>query len=176
MGASRRAQLCQPAGSAIEPEEIATFQGGGYLVPIGEGAISTADCALAQLHSNRIPKEFTAVTAIPPQIDMRVMKDGAITGITKGAIVDIAADVYSFGAFRSKDQILISGDEDEFAWDGDSGAIVTDTERQPVAMVFAEAGEYAVACPLSAVFQQLGRLPAFQRKQPLISLGKLGRP
>jgi hypothetical protein len=95
---------------------------------------------------------------------MKVAKIGAATGITYGTIVDVDADLfvdYSFGTFRFSNQIGIDGkidgqNEDVFATEGDSGAIVVDMESKlAVGMVFAEAGRFAVACPLSEVLQQL---------------------
>jgi hypothetical protein len=152
---------------------FATFLGEGYFVEIGRNTISPADCALARLRKNRIPKKFVPVAPIEFRAGMKVKKNGAVTNETEGTIVDASADVsvsYSFGTFRYNDQILIRGDGDEFAWDGDSGSVVTDKKSgRPIAMVFAEAGEYAVACPLSTVFAELGKLPKFQRKEFLMS-------
>ena len=145
-------------------------------MPIGPDAIGSADCALAQLGSNFRPEGFSEFAPIDLSINMPVKKDGAITGVTSGVIVDTAADVsvdYSFGTFRFNDQILIGGGKNEFAWDGDSGSIVTDMQGHPLAMVFAEAGQYAVACPLSTVFKEFEKLPTFKEKKPLVSLEKL---
>jgi hypothetical protein len=170
-------------GAEVEPEEIAIFPGDGYFVEIGHDPISPADCALARLNKDRIPEGFHRVEPTPPLVGMKVTKEGAITGRTKGTIVDILADVsvdYSFGTFRFNDQILIEGEDgQEFAWDGDSGSIVIDMESgYPTAMVFAEAGKFAVACPLSRVFGELEKLPAFKGKADTrtMSLENLRRP
>jgi hypothetical protein len=168
--------LGELAGAGVKPKGIATFLGEDYFVEIGRNTISRADCAVALLNKKLIPKRFPVATPIEPHIDMKVTKDGAITTVTKGRIVDTSVDVfadYSFGTFRFNNQILIQGYDDEFAWEGDSGSVVTDMEGHPVAMVFAEAGEYAVACPLSTVFKELGKLPALQGKQPVMSLRNL---
>ena len=166
----------QLTGEGTRPKEIATFSGKGYFVEIGHDGINFVDCALAKLDDERIPKQFQSASEVSPVINMKVKKDGAITAVTKGTIVDVSASVladYSFGTFQFDRQILIEGDGGEFAWDGDSGSIVTDMDGHPVAMVFAEAGGYAVACPLKAVFDQLGELPPLKGKQYVMSMAKL---
>src|SRR5262249_6821163 len=85
------------------------------------------------------------------------------TGKTTGRIVDIAADIlvdYNFGTFRFINQVLIEGDDGDFAADGDSGAVVfcsspEDPAPVPVAMVFAPAGKLTAACPMWAVIKFL---------------------
>jgi hypothetical protein len=55
-------------------------------------------------------------------------------------------------------QVVIEGDKDNFAADGDSGSIVTckkGENTKAVALIFAEAGRFAVACPLPRVFEEL---------------------
>jgi hypothetical protein len=89
----------------------------------------------------------------------RVKKDGAVTGLTSGTVVDFHADFYvqySFGTFLFANQVVIEGDDDGFAADGDSGSIVIEQEKhKAVGMIFAESGRFAVACPLTEVFQKL---------------------
>jgi hypothetical protein len=74
-------------------------------------------------------------------------------------VVDTNADFsveYSFGTFLFADQVVIEGDDDAFAGDGDSGSIVIDPDKkQAIAMIFAESGRFAIACSLACVFQQL---------------------
>jgi hypothetical protein len=174
-------------GAGAKPEELATFPGDGYFVAIG-GYPNPADCALARLDDNRIPPEFTPAALIDPGLvapGLPVTKTGAITGRTSGMLVDIDADVcvdYSFGTFRFNNQILIDGGQKEdkkdkeFAWDGDSGSIVLSEDGKPIAIVFAEAGRFAVACPLSRVFAQIAELPAFQGQTPTMSMMNLRLP
>jgi hypothetical protein len=89
----------------------------------------------------------------------KVQKDGAITGLTSGTVVDTNADFYveySFGTFLFADQIVIEGDADEFAADGDSGSIVIyPEENQAIGMIFAESGRFAIACSLGEVLNRL---------------------
>ena len=86
-------------------------------------------------------------------------KDGATTGVTSGTVVDVDASFYveySFGTFLFTDQVVIEGDNDVFAADGDSGSIVIDTNaNRAIAMIFAESGRYAIACPLRSVINEL---------------------
>ena len=89
----------------------------------------------------------------------KVKKDGAVTGLTSGTVVDTDADFYveySFGTFLFANQIVIEGDDDSFAGDGDSGSIAIDmAQKKAIAMIFAESGKFAIACSLECVFQQL---------------------
>ena len=128
---------------------------------------SIGDCALARINgytktvSAAFPAAFIDPKPYPkdPRPQMRVKKLGAATGITHGTIVDLDIDLdvdYDFGTFRFRGQIAIQGDEDEFATAGDSGSIVVDEEsKQPVAMIFAASGKYAIACRLSEVVEAL---------------------
>jgi hypothetical protein len=158
--------------------EIARFPGNGYFVPIGGASVSPADCALATVTLGALREAFVPVGKLEPIPDMKVKKYGAITGLTTGTIIDTVVDArvdYSIGTFRFNDHILIAGDDGkEFAWEGDSGSIVVESKtEQPVAMVFAETGRYAFACPLSTIFRELGKLPRFQGKTPEISMASL---
>jgi hypothetical protein len=123
------------------------------------------DCALALTEPYQ--GQPTIQKLDPPELGAKVTKTGAVTGKTLGTVVDIDADFYidySFGTFRFTNQVVIDGQssgnqDDVFATDGDSGSIVfTDTDpdnMRAIAMVFAEAGRFAVACPLTKVFDQL---------------------
>jgi hypothetical protein len=119
------------------------------------------DCALASMEAYEGQHILSKPAA--PTRGAQVTKTGAFTGKTHGTIVDIDADFYidySFGTFHFTNQVVIDGksnknENDVFATDGDSGSIVfTDTD-EAVAMVFAEAGRFAVACRLTEVLKQL---------------------
>jgi hypothetical protein len=169
-------------GAGMKPLPIATFPGEGYFVEIGTDP-NTVDCALARLQ--KAPATMTPVKLGLPQRGTRVTKVGAASSTTHGIIVDTHADVsvgYSFGTFRFNDQILIqgivdNGQQTEFAVDGDSGAIVVDGAGAPIGMVFAEAGEYAVACPLTKVLKRLGErlneAPDLKNVEASLSIVKL---
>ena len=154
-----------------DPEaHIVTADGAPIAVPgpfheLTRHGANQVDCALAVSKIDQ--RVQTTDKPIPPALGMTVTKTGAATGTTNGVIVDIDADLYvdySFGTFRFINQVVIDGQsagnpDDIFATDGDSGSIVfTETEPnrlQALAMVFAEAGRFAVACPLIQVFSQL---------------------
>jgi hypothetical protein len=133
--------------------------------PLKRNEDNQVDCALAITEEGAGGQAYAR--PIAPTRGAKVTKTGAVTGKTYGSIVDIDADFYvdySFGTFRFTNQVVIDGESnknenDVFATDGDSGSIVfTDTdqdEMQAVAMVFAEAGRFAVACRLTAVLEEL---------------------
>lgn len=140
------------------------------------GETNLVDCALGLLPeednkvSSDIPEVFDfpgkctvrALAPIPPVIGRAVVAAGAMSGTTEGTIVDISARGYidySFGRFLFDKQVVIDSGDDgkDFAVSGDSGAVVWDQEHgAPVAMIFAAAGRYAVACPLSDALMLLG--------------------
>jgi hypothetical protein len=148
--------------AAIDGTVLATP---GLFQPLTRSGENLVDCGLAPLLHEVNARSLEK--PVPPKLGMSVQKKGAATLITRGRIVDVDADLYvdySFGTFRFKNQIVIDGkspanEDDIFATDGDSGAIVmgqADTgEYQPIAMVFAEAGRFGVACPLVAAFKLL---------------------
>jgi hypothetical protein len=139
-------------------------------------APNTADCALAKLildpQKNVDPKfpdkTYKLGSGAPAEADlnMKVQKLGAATGLTYGTVVDVHADLYvtfSFGTFRFENQVVIDGGatNDAFATPGDSGALLADTSAKPKAlgMIYAASGRFAVACPLEAALKKglLGR-------------------
>jgi hypothetical protein len=135
-------------------------------VPLRRHGENLVDCALAQIKNRtNLPAEFPKSMAlnpdpIEPKIHMKVQKSGAATDHTMGTIIDTSTDLYvdtSFGRFRFNDQIVIETRKDpEFATEGDSGSIVWDEKsKQPVAMVFAATGGFAIACRLSEVLSGL---------------------
>jgi hypothetical protein len=141
-------------------------------VRLDRHAENVADCALAQIEGSE-KEQATKVQAVfpdgignlasgdpmKPEPGKRVTKIGAATYKTEGKIVDVDADLYvdySFGRFRFKNQIVIEGDDVDFATAGDSGSIIVDQEKgQPVGMVFAASGKYAIACQLLEVVSSL---------------------
>ncbi len=129
------------------------------------------DCALARLNKGAdVSARFQEIGKLPPapgqpKVGREVAKIGRMTGRTAGTIVDVDADFfvdYSFGTFHFVDQVLIEGkDGKEFAKDGDSGAVVVDVQdrdKQAAAMVFASAGKFTLACPLTEVVNQFKEL------------------
>jgi hypothetical protein len=150
----------------VDPEEAIAVP---YIhVPLSRHCDNPVDCALARIKEpDKVQAMFPASIGMvndqlmAPQHGMTVTKAGATTDTTDGAIVDISADLYveySFGRFRFANQVVVKTAEDEleFATRGDSGSIVVSKEtNQPVAMIFAASGTFAVACQLSEVLTLL---------------------
>ena len=136
----------------------------GAFVSLKRDQGNAVDCAIAGVgHRAPVLSAFPDGTlrlnpkgAIDPAPDMNVEKVGAVTGHTKGTIVDVDADLYidySFGTYRFDHQTMIDGGYDDlnnaFANAGDSGSIAVDSQtHQPAALIFAASGRFAVACPL----------------------------
>ncbi len=135
-----------------------------FFIPLADDKSNLVDCALALAgdHINlnfRSGKLDTHNPTSEADRGQKVQKDGAVTGLTYGTIVDLNADLYveyNFGRFLFSNQIVIWSEDDNFATDGDSGSVVVNTEtNQAVALIFAGAGKFAVACPLTEVLSQL---------------------
>ncbi len=153
---------------------IGCFGGSEFCVQLNRDQPNLVDCALGRLTDKTVsfdvPPEFAfpseckviAADVIKPARGMTVAKAGAISGTTTGTIVDIDADgyvEYSFGTYHFANQVVIDSGDDkiEFAVSGDSGSVVRDQKTgAATAMIFAAAGRFAVACPMSAVLKALG--------------------
>jgi hypothetical protein len=180
---------------------------GKLFVPLKRNGSNVVDCALAEVRfvqqvpapcdalpmlaegpwkppkaklQAQFPAPIKVAESVEPYRDQAVMKFGAVTGLTRGVVVDINADFYidyGFGTFLFKNQVVIDGQgqhnfegpfKDIFATDGDSGALLMDQQNQnPVALIFAEAGRFAVACPYREVEKQIGLLLNPPPEEPL---------
>jgi hypothetical protein len=137
-------------------------QVGRYLamVPLRHAEPNEFDCALAEVtDKNLVDPVFPGKQKVTgfgaPNVGDRVRKFGKTTpnSAPVGKIVDVDAAVlvdYSFGTLRFVNQVIIDGENDqEFANDGDSGALLVNIEtNEAVAMLFAPIGKFMVACPL----------------------------
>ena len=103
-------------------------------------------------------------TPAKPYFRMRVQKSGRTSGLTKGYISSVDADIiveyYEECGFGSRiawfeDQIMIKGGG--FSKPGDSGSLVVTTGRcpQPVGLLFAGGGPYTFANPIDKVLELL---------------------
>lgn len=144
--------------------------GAAFFVKLTDQA-NGVDCAIALLEKAaagcELDPRFRAAAdgklagTLPPSQGQRVKKDGAVTGLTAGTVVDTGANLFvecSFGTFLFTDQVVIEGDDDNFAADGDSGSVVIEEKQNAIAMVFAGSGRFAIACPIDAVLARLGAL------------------
>ncbi len=125
-------------------------------IPLDPDGRNAVDCALARLEAEAdLPRKIQK--AAKPKAGQEVVIVGQ-PGRT-GRIVDVSADLfidYSFGSFRFVDQVLIEGDKDDFAKDGDSGGIVATNDGLAVALIVAGAGRLTAACPLDKALRSLG--------------------
>lgn len=103
-----------------------------------------------------------------PTLRLRVSKDGAATGVTRGVIRQknvstiITYDTGDEAYFVGQLGIVGINNGGHFAAQGDSGAIVIDENNSPVGLLFAvcEGIDLAYANPIEPVFKDLGvRLP-----------------
>jgi len=94
-----------------------------------------------------------------PYIGLRVQKLGRTTGFTTGNITGLNQIVqvpYTPGLVTFVSQIEITGDVGLFAGPGDSGSLIVDMDRFPVAMLFAGAGALVAANPIQPVLDEFG--------------------
>jgi hypothetical protein len=94
-----------------------------------------------------------------PFIGLRVQKLGRTTGFTTGTITGLNQIVqvqYTPGLVTFVSQIEITGDVGLFADHGDSGSLIVDMDRFPVALLFAGAGPLISGNPIQAVLDEFG--------------------
>ncbi|MEZ5352254.1 MAG: hypothetical protein R2762_06420 [Bryobacteraceae bacterium] len=127
-------------------------------VPLETAGENEVDCAVAGLTGYRLA-DIEEIPTKKPALGDKVVQLGKQQ--TTGKIVDLQATLivdYSFGSFRFKNQILIQSDPagGPFALDGDSGALVVGKDDESaVGLLFAPAGDLAVACPIDRVLEKL---------------------
>src|SRR5262249_55230137 len=92
---------------------------------------------------------ITSPDPVPALAGQRVHKFGRATGLTTGKVVDVAADLpvrFSSKSYRFDDQVLVAGDTEAFASDGDSGSLVVEMNAgNAIALLFAGSDEFAAA-------------------------------
>jgi hypothetical protein len=135
-----------------------------------EGVENTIDAAIAIALSstddlgNATPSDGYGTPKSTPaeaNVNLRVMKYGRTTGLTKGKIVAINATVvvgYDEGEARFVEQIVIT--PGSFAAGGDSGSLIVvqkgRDELRPVGLLFAGSSSYIIANPIDAVLDRFG--------------------
>jgi hypothetical protein len=103
-----------------------------------------------------IPSSTTTAAAL----NMAVQKYGRTTGLTTGVVVGVSVVVnvqYTDGVARFVDQVQIRGDKGSFSRAGDSGSLIVtrDSNRRPVALLFAGGQTSTFANPIGAVLSAL---------------------
>jgi hypothetical protein len=126
---------------------------------------NTVDVALAklndpaQLNASTPPDGYGAPSSLTTSasLNMPVMKYGRTTGLTTGTVAGINVTIrvqYTDGVATFANQVQIKGDKGSFCKAGDSGSlIVTQTGKNPVALLFAGGQTSTFANPIGAVMQ-----------------------
>jgi hypothetical protein len=126
------------------------------------------DCAIAEVLDPKLVRatflarvgRLKSNAPIDAVEGMRVHKVGRTTGYTRGAVIDVSADVavtYDLGNVTFQGQVLVQGDQGMFSDRGDSGSVIVDRDTQrPTALLFAGSSTHTIANHLADVLAQLG--------------------
>jgi len=129
---------------------------------------NTVDVALAklndasQLSASTPPGGYGAPssTTTTATLNMAVQKYGRTTGLTTGVVTGVNVTVrvqYTDGVATFVNQVQITGNRGAFSKAGDSGSlIVTQSGKNPVALLFAGGGTSTFANPIGPVLQAIG--------------------
>lgn len=129
---------------------------------------NTVDVALAklndasQLSASTPPGGYGApsTTTTTATLNMAVQKYGRTTGLTTGVVTGVNVTVrvqYTDGVATFVNQVQITGNKGAFSKAGDSGSlIVTQTGKNPVALLFAGGQTSTFANPIGPVLQAVG--------------------
>jgi len=139
-----------------------------FFRPISFGSNNTVDVALAklnnatQLNASTPPGGYGAPssTTTTATLNMAVQKYGRTTGLTTGVVMGVNVTIrvqYSDGVATFVNQVQITGNKGAFSKAGDSGSlIVTQSGRNPVALLFAGGQTSTFANPIGPVMQAVG--------------------
>lgn len=115
-----------------------------------------------------IPEQHDPIGRIDPRpwnesevrIGMQVQKVGRTTGYQRGKVVGIRNTSYvgygQQGTGKFVRQFVIRADSGDFSAGGDSGSLILDMDRRPVALLFAGGGRDTIANPIQFVIEKLG--------------------
>jgi hypothetical protein len=128
-------------------------------VPLGP-QLNYVDVALARLEETvSVNPRIVDIGGAPlgiaePELNMKVIKSGRTTGLTKGVIiqVDVVVDVkYGNCTARFVDQIMTT----PLSEPGDSGSLVMDYERNAVGLLFSGSDNITVINPIRPVLKAM---------------------
>ena len=130
-------------------------------------ANNKVDAAIAQTTTGEVGSAtpsngYGTPTKIPTfaEFGMSVQKYGRTTSFTKGTVTGINATVlisYWSGTARFVNQVIIEGETGSFSDSGDSGSlIVTQSDNQPVALLFAGSSTVTIGNPIDEVLNAFG--------------------
>ncbi len=136
--------------------------------PLSSTEPNRVDCAIAEILAPELVRnavmakvgKLSSAQPIAVFEGMPVEKAGRGSGYTLGKVFDISATLtlgYEMGEINFVDQILIRGANRTFSEDGDSGALVVDTDSGRAAgLLIGGHGEFSVANHLEDVLTELG--------------------
>jgi hypothetical protein len=137
-------------------------------VPINfAGGENTVDCAIAEVEPGTVSSEICSIGTVrgttPPLRDVTVFKHGRSTGLTRGVITDVDADIRvdyeEAGEGLFINTIVIRGlpPTTPFSDGGDSGSMILDSQRRACALLFAgaSAADVTFANPIQPVLRRL---------------------
>ncbi len=153
-------------GSSSNAEKFGTL---ARFIPIDFKALAenTVDAAIAEIDSADILKEICSIGAvkgtITPQREMTVHKHGRTTGLTRGVVTDVDADIRvgyeEFGVAFFINTVVIRGvpPTSPFSAGGDSGSLILDSQRRACALLFAGStlSDVTFANPIRTVLRRL---------------------
>ena len=137
-------------------------------IKFGGGDENSVDCAIAEVADEAVLREICSIGSIDgtvrPERDMAVWKHGRTTGLTRGMITDVDADIRvdfrEAGVALFIDSVVIRGlpPTTPFSDGGDSGSIIVDRPRnRACALLFAGAdgADVTFANPIQRVLSRL---------------------
>ena len=138
-------------------------------IKFSPGTENQLDCAIAEVTNNAVLDEVCSVGdvagTVKPAREMAVWKHGRTTGLTRGVITDVNADIRvdyrEAGVAFFVDQIVVRGlpPTTPFSEGGDSGSVILDRPRnRACALLFAggdAAADLTFANPIQTVLSRL---------------------
>jgi hypothetical protein len=131
------------------------------------GGDNRMDAAIAEITPGVVVEDICAIGPIAgrttPARNLTVLKHGRTTGLTRGVITDVDADIRvdypGFGAALFINTVMIRGlpPTTPFSEGGDSGSLIVDAAHRACALLFAGASatDVTFANPLAAVLRRL---------------------
>jgi Peptidase family S64 len=136
-------------------------------IPISFTSPNDVDCAIAQVNEEGLVTLLNKVLGklslpvVPAAMNMIVSKCGRTTQFTRGRITGLNTTVrVGYGASGTailRNQIIIqSMNTNPFSQGGDSGSLIVNQNKQPVALLFAGSTSHTIANPIQTVLSALG--------------------
>jgi hypothetical protein len=154
-----------PLDGGSAPDRIADL---ARFVPIKFGVgENTVDCAAAELQDSHVLSDVCSIGSIRgtvrPERNMIVLKHGRTTGLTRGVITDVDADIRvdyeEAGIALFIDTVIIRGvpPTTPFSDGGDSGSTILNTRSRVCALLFAgsDTADVTFANPIRSVLRRL---------------------